>query len=290
MTRLLATGNQWDVVWTNRNLFAAAIQRTLWMAAWALVISLFTGLGLALLRLSRFRVIRWLAAGYVNFFRGAPIIVLVFWVYFGAPDLIKSPEITVFRAGVAALALMHTAFLSEIFRSGILAVPKGQREAALSLGMGRLRTFVSVVLPQAAKVAIPGAGNTFIGMVKDTSVFYAIGFLEILSTTKKIVSDTFIVFPLYTAALIIYVVIATVLDFGFRQLEKRLSRGDSRTVQRSRGLSARRRLRRIESLQAAVMTGRSTHAVAADASASAVVAVDTGKHQTTPVRPHDKGE
>ena len=246
---------QWQTVWDNRDDFVEAARRTLWMAFVALLICLFTGMGMALLRLSRFRLIRAFASIYVNFFRGAPIIVLGFWVYYGlkAGTINKTP----FRAGVAALALMHTAFLSEVFRSGILAVPKGQREAAMSLGMGRFRTFFTVILPQAAKVALPGTGNDFIGMIKDTSVFYAIGYAEILATTKRLVSDTFIVFPNYTAALIIYVVIAFVLDFAFRQVERRLSRGDVRIAPSSRGPAARRRLERITALQASVREGTS---------------------------------
>ena len=255
MNAILATW-QWDTVWQNRDQFLEAARRTIWMAFVALLICLFTGLGMAVLRLSRFRLVRGFASLYVNFFRGAPIIVLGFWVYYGINQ--GTYNKTPFRAGIVALTLMHTAFLSEVFRSGILAVPKGQREAAMSLGMGRARTFATVVLPQAAKVALPGTGNDFIGMIKDTSVFYAIGYAEILATTKRLVSDTFIVFPNYTAALVIYVTIAFILDFAFRQVERRLSRGDARSAPSSRGPAARRRQKRLAALHDAVRAGSSS--------------------------------
>jgi His/Glu/Gln/Arg/opine family amino acid ABC transporter permease subunit len=240
----------WDVVWDNRDALLDGLRTALWVAFVAMIISLFTATFVALLRMSPIKPVTWLASIYVNVFRGMPALVTVIWVYFGLSIFIGI-NFTVFQAGVIALTLLYTAFLSEIFRAALLAVPKGQREAALSLGMSRPRVFVSAVLPQAAKIAVPSTGSMFIGMVKDTSVFAVIGLFEVVRTTQKLVSDTFRPFELWTAAAILYVVIAFVLDFIFRRIEKRLSGPEGR---RSWGPLARRRAKKVSDLQQAVQT------------------------------------
>ena len=120
----------------------------------------------------------WAGSFYVNVFRGMPALVTVLWVYFGV-SIFLGINFTVFQAGVIALTLLYSAFISEIYRAALEAVPRGQREAGLALGLGKTRTFVKVILPQATKIAIPNIGSMFIGMVKDTSVFTVIGLLEI---------------------------------------------------------------------------------------------------------------
>jgi His/Glu/Gln/Arg/opine family amino acid ABC transporter permease subunit len=242
----------WNVVWDNRDALLAGLRTALWVALVAMIISLFTGTFVALLRMSRIKPVTWLASIYINVFRGMPALVTVIWVYFGLSIFIGI-NFTVFQAGVIALTLLYTAFLSEIFRAALLAVPTGQREAALSLGMSRPRVFVSAVLPQAAKIAVPSTGSMFIGMVKDTSVFAVIGLFEVVRTTQKLVSDTFRPFELWTAAAILYVVVAFVLDFIFRRVEKRLSGAEGR---KTRGPLAHHRTKQVATLQEAVRTGK----------------------------------
>jgi ABC-type amino acid transport system permease subunit len=130
---------------------------------------------------------------------------------------------SVFQAGVIALVLLYSAFLAEIYRSALEAIPRGQREAGLALGMPGRRVFRSVILPQGTKIATPNIGNMFIGMVKDTSVFTVIGLLEVVRVTQNIVSQTFQPFVLYTAAAGLYVLVAFVLDLAFRSAEKLMS-------------------------------------------------------------------
>ena len=115
-----------------------------------------------------------------------------------------------------SLTVFHTAFMAEIFRTGLTAVPPGQREAALSLGISRPRAFVSIILPQAIRVAVPAAGNDFVGMVKDTSLVGVIGIFELYRTGQKLVSDTFLPFEVWTGISILYIAIVFCIDIVVR--------------------------------------------------------------------------
>ena len=170
--------------------------------------------------------------------RGIPLLVLIIWVYFGLPLFlgIDPQRFTNFRAGVISLTVFHTAFMAEVFRTGLTAVPPGQREAALSLGMSRPRAFVSIILPQAVRVAVPAAGNDFVGMVKDTSLVGIIGIFELYRTGQELVSDTFRPFEVWTGVSILYITIVFCIDIVVRLVERRLRPGS-----RARGLFGRRR-------------------------------------------------
>ena len=132
--------------------------------------------------------------------RGIPLLVLIIYVYFGLPLFlgIDPRTFTNFKAGVISLTVFHTAFMAEVFRTGLTAVAPGQREAALSLGMGRFRAFTSITLPQAIRIAVPTWGNDFVGMVKDTSLVGVIGIFELYRTGQELVSDTFKPFEVWT--------------------------------------------------------------------------------------------
>jgi polar amino acid transport system permease protein len=201
------------------------------------------GLLLALARMSR-PPLTWAASFYVNVFRGMPALVTVLWVYFGVSIFI-GVNFTVFQAGVIALTLLYGAFISEIYRAALEAIPHGQREAGLALGMSRLRVFLKVILPHATKIAIPNIGSMFIGMVKDTSTFTIIGLVEVVRVTQNINSTTFKPFVLYTAAAVIYVAAAFAIDFVFRGIEKLLTTPPSGWVA---NLVVGHRKRRIELL------------------------------------------
>ena len=150
-----------------------------------------------------------------------PALVSVIWVYFGW-SLLLGINFTVFQAAVIALVALYSAFIAEIYRSALEAIPRGQREAGLALGMTPLRVFVRIVLPQATKIAVPNIGSMLIGMVKDTSVFTIIGLLEVVRVTQNINSITFQPFVLYTGAAFLYVIVAFAIDFVFRTIEKSL--------------------------------------------------------------------
>jgi len=232
----------WSLVWTSREALLDGLVVALQVSVAALAVSVVAGLLIALLRMAR-PPLSWLAAAYVNVFRGIPALVSVIWVYFGV-SLAFGVRFTVFQAGVIALSLLYSAFLAEIFRSAMGAVPPGLREAGQALGLRSGRIFFSVTLPQAGKVALPNVGSMFIGMVKDTSTFTVIGLLEVVRVTQNLVSTTFQPFVLYTAAAAMYVVAAFVIDFLFRLVEMLLGSPPQGVL--ARALRARRHARIAE--------------------------------------------
>ncbi len=211
----------WSLIWEHKGELFRGLLVAIEVAAVALVISVIVGLLLAMARMSR-PPLSWLATIYVNVFRGIPALVSVIWVYFGI-SLVLGINFSVFQAGVIALVLLYGAFISEIYRAALQAIPKGQREAGLALGMHPFRVFVQIVLPQATKIAIPNIGSMFIGMIKDTSTFTVIGLLEVARVTQNLNSVTFQPFVLFTAAAGMYVLAAFFFDFVFRVIEKSLT-------------------------------------------------------------------
>lgn len=242
--------SDWGLVWDNRNILLHGLWVAIEVSAVALVFSVIVGLFVAVARMGR-APFSWIAGIYVNVFRGIPALVSVLWVYFGW-SLVFDFNFSVFEAAVIALTLLYSAFISEIYRAALLAIPKGQREAGLALGMHPLRVFLRVTLPQATKIAVPNIGSMFIGMLKDTSVFTIIGLVEVVRVVQNINSTTFKPFVLFTAAAIFYVAAAFAIDFLFRGIEKLLTTPPSGWIS---NLVASRRRRRIallvEELEAA---------------------------------------
>jgi His/Glu/Gln/Arg/opine family amino acid ABC transporter permease subunit len=243
----------WGLIWENRMAFLHGITVALEVAVVAMLVSVVVGLVLALLRMGK-PPLSWLAATYINIFRGVPALVSVIWVYFGW-SLLLGINFTVFEAGVIALVLLYGAFIAEIYRAALQAIPRGQREAGLALGMHPIRVFVQVVLPQATKIAIPNIGSMLIGMVKDTSTFTVVGLLELVRETQNLNSLTFQPFVLYTAAAGTYVIVAFGLDFIFRTIEKMLSTPPHGRIARAATSRQRRRveavMQRVEAVSGA---------------------------------------
>src|SRR5690349_7500360 len=233
----------WSLLWDNRSALLAGLRLAIEVSLVALLLSTIVGLILALMRMSGAPV-SWIGAAYVNVFRGVPALVSVIWVYFGL-SLVLGITFSTFQAGVIALTLLYSAFIAEIYRSALGAVPRGQREAGLALGMHPLRVFGSVTLPQATKIAIPNIGSMFIGMVKDTSTFTVIGLTEVVRVTQNINSTYFQPFVLYTGAAVLYVLVAFLIDFIFRAIEKVM---ESPPKGRVAQVITRRKRRRIEAV------------------------------------------
>jgi His/Glu/Gln/Arg/opine family amino acid ABC transporter permease subunit len=231
---------EWILIWDHKSQFIYGLELALKLAAVALVLSVILGLLLALGRM-RGGPAGWLAALYINIFRGMPPLVTALWVYFGV-SIVVGINFTVFQAGVISLTLLYSAFISEIYRAALLSIHRGQREAGLALGMRPRRVFLKIVLPQATKIAIPNLGSMFIGMIKDTSTFLAIGAAEIIFRTQNMENQYFQPFVLFTAAAGVYVIASFIIDYLFRTVERAL------TVPPSGGLAGifgRRRQRRI---------------------------------------------
>ena len=232
---------QWSLIWEHKVDFLRGLEVAIEVSLVAMVLSVVVGILLALARMSK-PPLSWLAVAYINVFRGVPALVSVIWVYFGW-SLLLGINFTVFQAAVIALVALYGAFISEIYRAALEAIPRGQREAGLAVGMTPLKVFMRIVLPQATKIAIPNIGSMFIGMVKDTSVFTIIGLLELTRVTQNINSVTFQPFVLYTAAAGLYVLAAFAIDFVFRAIEKTLTTPPQGRI--AQALHGRRR-RRVE--------------------------------------------
>ena len=195
---------------------------TLLLAVAAMLGGLVLGLPTALMRVSPWALLRWPAVVYVSAFRGTPLLVQLFVVYYGLPSI--GIEFTPVTAGVLTLSLNAGAYLSESLRGAILAVAQGQWRAAYSLGLGWGQTLGHVVLPQALRVAVPSMSNTLISLIKDTSLVSVITMTELMLVTKELISVTFRPLPLYVAAAIIYWILSLFFEGLQRRAERRLNR------------------------------------------------------------------
>jgi cystine transport system permease protein len=195
---------------------------TLSLAVAAMLGGLLLGLPTALMRVSPWALLRWPAAVYVSAFRGTPLLVQLFVVYYGLPSI--GIEFTPVTAGVLTLSLNAGAYLSESLRGAILSIAQGQWRAAYSLGLGWGQTLGHVVLPQALRVAVPSMSNTLISLIKDTSLVSVITMTELMLVTKELISVTFRPLPLYVAAAIIYWILSLFFEGLQRRAERRLNR------------------------------------------------------------------
>ncbi|KSV75410.1 ABC transporter permease [Sinorhizobium sp. Sb3] len=193
---------------------AAALPLTLELAVTSIVLGSVLALGLALARLSGILALDLFARVYVFLFRGTPLLVQIFLIYYGLsqfPAVRHSIFWPVLRepywCAVLALMLNTAAYASEIIRGGLLSVPHGQVEAARACGMGRVMIFRRIVMPQALRQALPGYGNEMISMVKATSLASIITLMEITGVAAKLISDSYRVIEVFVVAGIIYLAI-----------------------------------------------------------------------------------
>jgi His/Glu/Gln/Arg/opine family amino acid ABC transporter permease subunit len=190
-------------------------------------IALTLGQALAFLRLSPVRPLRWIAGAYIDFVRGTPLLIQLFALYFGAPQL--GLDISPMAAGILGLGLNGAAYMAEILRSGILSVDPGQREAAKALGMGPVMTLRRVILPQAYRIAIPPLTGAFVALLKDTSLVSTITVVELTRQAQTLIGASYRAVELYTAAAVLYFVLTYPLLKLADFLERRLSKGQAAT-------------------------------------------------------------
>lgn len=188
----------------------------------AMALAIILGFGGALAALSPYRGLRWLAQGYLGFFRGVPVLVqIVFW-YNALPVLTNNAiNLPALIAGTIALGLNEGAYMTEIIRSGLISVDSGQREAARALGMTKAKAMRRIVMPQALKVIIPPTGNQFIAMLKTTSLLFAIAVPEIFSTGTNIYSQNFKYFEVLFVVSIWYLALTALLTALQKFIERR---------------------------------------------------------------------
>jgi His/Glu/Gln/Arg/opine family amino acid ABC transporter permease subunit len=212
------------VIVDNLDEFVAAVGMTLLVAAVSMVAALVVGLVVAFMRISRFSIFRAAAQGYINFFQGAPLYVLIFWVYYGVAMLV-GVNFQPFTAGAIALTTQYGAYMAEIYRSGIQAIERGQREAAVSMGLTTTQTYRHIILPQALRIVLPSLGNMWIAMIKDSSLLSIIGVMEIMRTAYLNSNDYFRPFEFYTLAALLYIALTFLFFYSNQALERKLKIG-----------------------------------------------------------------
>ena len=207
-----------------RDGFIQGAALTLFVCFFSILASSCLGLASALGRLSRSPVLYGVSTFYTSFFRGTPLLVQIFLIYLGLPQL--GPVPGAIPAGITALSLNYGAYLSEIFRSGILSVPKGQREASAALGLPGRVIMWKIVLPQATRIAIPPTGSQFIAMLKDSSLISVMGVWEIMFLAQSFGRSSYRYLEMLTTAAAIYWVLSIVFEIVQARLEAHFGRSD----------------------------------------------------------------
>ncbi|MGS0543193.1 MULTISPECIES: amino acid ABC transporter permease [Pseudomonas] len=200
------------------NGFLQGAALTLFLCACAIVASSLLGFVTALARLSKSAVAFGIASFYTSFFRGTPLLIQILLIYLGLPQLGVVPGAVV--AGIIALSLNYGAYLSEIFRAGILGVPYGQREASLALGMRESVIFWRITLPQAMRTIIPPTTNQFISMLKDSSLISVMGVWEVMFLAQSYGRSSYRYIEMLTTAAIIY----WLMSIGLELIQARMER------------------------------------------------------------------
>ena len=220
-----------DAVFHPSGPFLTGLWRTVYISVLAQALGVVGGLAIALMRRSRFRPLRWIAAGYVWMIRGTPLLVQLVIVYNGlaATGIYRFSDVSlgsltilgVIQAAILTLAINEAAYMSEIIRASLDAVDDGQTEAAKALGMSPAVAMRTVILPQATRIVIPPLGNEFNLMMKSTSLLSVIGVQEMFLTAQSINSATFKTFEIFMAAAVYYLLLTTIWSFVQSALERR---------------------------------------------------------------------
>jgi len=213
----------WELVWSSLGpLLTGAIFGTIPLALASFSLGLLLALVVALMRLSRNRLVSAVARTYISVIRGTPLLVQLFVIFYGLPSV--GITISPWPSAIIAFSLNVGGYAAEVIRAAILSVPKGQWEAGHTIGMSRRQTLVRIILPQAARVSVPPLSNTFISLVKDTSLASLILVTELFRVAQQVAAFSQEFMLLYLEAAVIYWVICLVLASGQSAREKRLDR------------------------------------------------------------------
>ncbi len=219
MTSLLAYDFVWGPVLDRWDLFLLGAWLDVWVTAISFLLACAIGIGVALLRISGARVLRGFAFGYVQFLRGVPLLVFLYWVYFGIA-LVIGINFSPIQAGIVALTLTGSAYTAEIFRGGLQALDAGQAEASRSLGLGRIDTYRHVLLPQMFRIVVPPLGNTLIGLLKGATLLSIIAVHDMVQVANDLNINFFTPFEAFTAVALILIVLVAALSAGLSFLER----------------------------------------------------------------------
>ena len=237
-TALLLTGCSGDWGWYVVDPTSPAGQRnlmflidglyyTIALSVTAILISVVLGLLIALPGLARARAPRSINRVYVELVRAVPILVLILWVYYGLPQ-VADIAISMFWAGVLALAISDSAFQAEIFRAGIQSIDRGQHEAAHSISLSYVDKMRFVILPQAIKRILPALGNQLVYMLKMSSLVSVIGMQELTRRANELVVTEYRPLEIYTVLVLEYLALILLVSSGVRWVERRMGAGEAR--------------------------------------------------------------
>lgn len=207
-----------------QNFFLNGMRYTLILAFFTVILGSLFGLFIALMRMSSNKVLKGVSGAYVEFIRGTPLLLQLYIVYYGLPDLgIMLPD---FPAGIVALSVNSAAYVAEIIRAGIQSVDKGQMEAARSIGMKRGMAMRFIIIPQAVKTILPALGNEFITIIKESSIVSVIGIHELMYNTDTVKGNIFSVFEPLIVAAVLYFLMTFGLSKLLGLLERRMKTSD----------------------------------------------------------------
>ncbi|CAH0524587.1 amino acid ABC transporter permease [Vibrio hippocampi] len=196
---------------------------TVKISLWSLAIALALGLVIGLMRISSNPALKKLSIVYIEIIRGTPLLVQIFIVYFFIGTVL---DLERFTAGVVALSVFTAAYVAEIVRSGIQSIPRGQMEAARSLGMNYPKAMIYVILPQAFKQTLPPLAGQFINLIKDSSLVSVISITDLTKAGREVVSGSFAPFEVWFTVAALYLVLTGGLSWAIQLLEKKLSASD----------------------------------------------------------------
>jgi polar amino acid transport system permease protein len=210
----------WSVVTSGQYFewLVSGVTVTLELSVLSIALSFFVGLVIAVMRMSRLAPVRWIAIGYLEFFRNTPLLIQIFFWYFGSykilptavNDWLNSMNFE-FAAAVIALTIYSSAFIAEDLRSGILSIPREQMEASRSSGFSYLSSMYYIIMPQAVRISIPPLINQFLNLTKNSSLAMTIGVAELTYQARQVESYTFKGFEAFTAATLVYVMISLII-------------------------------------------------------------------------------
>ena len=212
----------WSAIWKGLPYLFEGAGLTIFISAIAMGLALIVGVVLAALSQVPGQLFRGMIHAYVEVFRNTPLLIQIFMVYFGLPQI--GLKLSPFLSGLSALVLYTAAYNTEIFRAGLEAVPWGQHEAARSTGLSGLQTMRYVIIPQALRISFPAFGNNLVSLLKNTSLVSTIGMVELMFVANDISFNNFRTFEIYGTTMVIYVILVLALTQGLKLTERRTLR------------------------------------------------------------------
>ena len=206
---------------SNIEFLLGGLKFTIIVSLISMVFAIILGLVVSIAGTTKIKVLSIINIGYTEIIRAIPVLVMILWVYYGLPVLFNL-NFSAFVAGIIALSICESPFVSEIFRSGIQAVPVGQKEAGTSLGLNFFQKFYLITLPQAIRIILPALGNQFVYMLKMSSLVSIIGLNELTRKANELVVSQYRPLEIYTFLVLEYLVLILIVSYMVRRLERKL--------------------------------------------------------------------